>query len=47
MIQKILSSAVSELGMNRSGFLNSIPAIYQCTGFCEFGYSLNFFQYVN
>lgn len=37
----ILSIVVGEPAMNESGFLNLIPAIYQCTGFCEFGYSLN------
>lgn len=37
----ILSIVVSEPGMNESGVLNLISVIYQCTGFCEFGYSLN------
>lgn len=41
MIQAVLSIVVSEPGMNGPGFLNSIPATYQCTGFCEFGYSFN------
>lgn len=37
----MLSIVISGPGMNESGFLNLIPAIYQRTGFWEFGYSLN------